>query len=206
MLDKKSQMKIQLANRLGLIATISVTCALCSCRDEEAHTRISRLEADSSSTQEALRFLLDKKSEDSENEYTIVDITGNGFAAAKSNNGTFLISCKGAEPYLDGHKLALKIGNPYFMTYSGFTVKARFGRRPPDVPGSASADQKTEWRIRYEQWEKALKEIDVSSIDELAPGAWTNVELILSPSKPEEVGYLSLRIETDQVALHKAKD
>jgi len=37
----------------------------------------------------------------------------------------------------------------------------------------------------------------------LAPGAWTKIDFALKETKPEDVAYLEVGIETDQISLRK---
>jgi hypothetical protein len=54
------------------------------------------------------------------------------------------------------------------------------------------------WRI----WERSLKRDEVPFTEHLLPGAWTKIELILTPAKPEDLGYIELELKTDQVTLN----
>jgi len=171
------------------------------------YTSLLRILAESEKgVNERITFIAKATFKGAQEKFAIIDPNGQGFSMVESNNGTFLISCKGAEQYLDGHKLILNIGNPYFMTYSGFTMKAKFGTRPPEFPKDAPAEQTAEWQKKYGEWEKTLKEKELFFTDELAAGAWSKVELVLAPSKPEEVAYVSVSMRTNQVSLRKPKE
>lgn len=218
-------------NSLGsMLRSTKIFCVLasayflCSCRDEEAQQRITQLETQLGAQKEIQKNIVeglvvrDKQFSDRitliarevykdyQEKFTSVDPTGQGFSAILSNNGSFLISCKGAEPYLDGHKLILDIGNPYFMTYIGFVIKAKFGTRAPEYPVDGSREQISKWQKENEEWQKTLVEKELNFPGELAAGAWSKVELILAPSKPEQVAYIALSMRTNEVSLRKPKD
>ncbi len=181
--------------RLLIPTFLLPTLILSACRDEEAHTRITKLQSDI----EAVKYLNGILIQQAFSTVpTPLDPTSKGYAYVPSNVGKLLVSCEGAESYLDGQKLILLIGNPFAMSFSGFTMKVRYGTRPPDATKdvSESQNQRTEW-------EKTLKSKDVSFTETLTPGAWTKVELILSPSKPEEVAYIDFQVATNQVSLRK---
>ena len=54
-----------------------------------------------------------------------LDPTSTGYAKADSNTGFFLVSCKKVEPYLNGHRVALAIGNPMGIRFNRFDVSPR---------------------------------------------------------------------------------
>ena len=89
------------------------------------------------------------------------------------------------------------------MSFSGFKLKVRFGARAPEakVPEGSVLDGLLALGKAERQWRKTLKEQEMSFVETLSPGAWTKVELVLSPSKPEEVRYIGIEIETGTVAL-----
>lgn len=197
---------------------------LAGCRDEAAHKRLDDLEKKVETQRKAITQLA-QWSEDRQKQvaeqiailakeafkgpqesFAAVDTSGQGFAILESNNGIFLISCKGAETYLDGHKLTLHIGNPYNMSYNGFTLKAKYGNRPSDFPKDGTAEEIAAWRETYTEWEKTLHQKDSSFTETLAPGAWTKIKMILTPSKPEELAYLSFGMATDEVSLRRVNE
>jgi len=218
-------MKILTVKNLGIVSLVISSIFLCSCRDDDANTKISQLETELTAQREAqAKFVAWVASRDQQvnkqitymadevykkffgENYAVIDPNGQGFAKIESNNGMFLASCKAAEPYLDGHKLTLNIGNPYYMKYSGFTMKVRFGTRPPDYLKEPTPEQTTQWQKKYNEWEKSLTYKELNFTDELLPGTWTKVEMILAPSKPDEVAYISVSMKTDQVSLLKSKE
>ncbi|MCC6356190.1 MAG: DUF3251 domain-containing protein [Verrucomicrobiae bacterium] len=137
---------------------------------------------------------------------TQIDLTSRTSFPVDSQAGRFLVSCDGVEPYLDGHRVTLEIGNPFNATFSGFELAIRFGRRPPTTtfdPSTATVATFESWRNQQKAWENSLRLQEVSFLDELPPGSWKRVEAILSPSKPDEVGYVDLLIKTDIVTLKK---
>ena len=197
---------------------------LCSCRDEGAQTRIAQIEAHLEKQREGqakfvewvvdrdkkvgeqITFMAKEVFKEFQEKYAVIDPNGQGFATVESNNGTFLVSCKAAEAHLDGHKLTLNIGNPYFMTYSGFTLRVKFGTRPPEYPKDATPEQLAEWQKANAEWQKTLKQKELAFTEELAAGAWTKAEMILAPSKPEEVGHVSISMTTNKVSLRKPNE
>ncbi len=122
-----------------------------------------------------------------------------GYVKLDTNAGYFLIACEDAQPYLDGYKVILKIGNPASVTYNGFTLEIEWGKE-------YIYDEKDPFGLlsirKYEEWKKSLRKETKSFTNQLLPGRWNKVELILTPAKPEEIKYIGLSMNTDTVALY----
>lgn len=69
-----------------------------------------------------------------------LDPDSKGYSYVSTDKGVFLFTVDGAEPFLDGHKIILRIGNPMNMTFSGFKLKVRYGKRPPAFPSFEAGD------------------------------------------------------------------
>jgi len=141
----------------------------------------------------------------------VIDLSGKGYATLDSGMGILLISCEDAQPYLDGHRLKLRIGNPLYMRFSGFTLTFKTGRRPPEIPTKVSTQQGglgaffQKWRKDSQEWKDSLKQSEESFAAELDPGSWTTVEATLSQTKPEDIGYMEVTISTSKVSLTPPK-
>lgn len=95
------------------------------------------------------------------------------------------------QPFLDGYKVILNLGNPTTATYRNFKLKVKWGKEfdyEKDEP---------------EEWRKSLKETEKRFLDELKPASWNKVELVLTPAKSEEIKYIELSMETDEVMLYE---
>lgn len=117
-----------------------------------------------------------------------LDPTSKGYTRLDTDGGYFFVALDGVNQYLDGYKLDLRIGNPAFVTYNGFKIKVRWGR-PWD------------FKSPYAEWEKTLKTKEVSFTEDLKPGEWNKVELVLSPAKSDEINFIELSMETDRISL-----
>ena len=105
-----------------------------------------------------------------------LDPTQKSFSVVMTNNGHLLMSCEDIQPYGDGQKLTLRIGNPYDMTYSGFSLTCRYGTRPPEVPAASdSTSAMLDWLIAHRKWRETLKEAKKEFGDKLYPGSWNKV-------------------------------
>jgi hypothetical protein len=113
-----------------------------------------------------------------------------GYQVINAGNGYFLVSIKDVQKYLDGCKVTLDIGNPMYATYTGFKIKARYGKRRPDDLS------------KLEEWVNSLREKEIDSTKSLKPGSWNEAVITLSPLNYDEFGHLMLSIDTNTVSLH----
>ena len=101
--------------------------------------------------------------------------------------GSLLVSVKGVEPYLDGCKLRIDVGNPNSFTVRSFHVNATWTRR-------LGEDEN-----RFD-WFKSLKKKSFNLEKQLLAGKWSPVELILPDTDPTAVGYIEISLNVDTVA------
>ncbi|MFH1552814.1 MAG: DUF3251 domain-containing protein [Candidatus Omnitrophota bacterium] len=124
----------------------------------------------------------------------MIDPAEKGFQKIETATGFFLVACESVEPYSDGYKLTLIIGNPSAVTYNGFILMVKWGKKF-DAGSTAT----------LEEWENSLKQkkhLFASNI--LRPGAWNRAELDLSPATAEELGFIQLIMATGGVTFGTA--
>jgi len=144
----------------------------------------------------AWQFLL-LKLKSTDNSEALFDASeSSGFSRVDSTSGFFLVSLKNVEPYLDGYKLTLNVGNPLSATYESLKFNVIWGKK------LNSADSLTDANA-YSKWEKTLRNKEVTIADKLQPGAWNKVTLVLSPAKSDELGHIKIRLNAGQVSLRK---
>jgi len=119
-----------------------------------------------------------------------------GFDKVESTSGFFLVSLQNVQPYLDGQRVTLHVGNPLSVTYSGFKIKATWSTRMPkfDPTDRQYSEKQRAWNAGKQQKEIALTQA-------LRPGAWNTVSFVVAPAKAENFGYLEVGIETNQVRM-----
>jgi len=133
-----------------------------------------------------------------------IDVTQKSYTPIHTPSGLLFIQCMGAEPYLNGHKLKLAIGNPLWATFDGFELTCLYGLKLPQMP-TGQHDSET-WKQYSEANDKSLKswrETKTSFTETIGPGVWKEVELILVPSSAEELGMITIALEIDAVHLRK---
>ena len=130
-----------------------------------------------------------------------LDVTKKDFSTVKSDVGTFLVSCQGVEPYLEGYKVHLQIGNPMAMLVSNPKITVEWGAALPK-PGVDMKDNNS----AYEGWKKSLQQTSITLTSNLRPGFWNDVELVVSPAKANELAHFKVSIQTDSVSLTHPPD
>jgi len=88
----------------------------------------------------------------------------------------FFASCKAIEPYLEGHKVQISIGNPHSFNFSN--VKGNLGYGKTIV---GAADQK----------------VEISLTESIRAGSWHTITVIVNPSKAEDMRELILELKAE---------
>jgi hypothetical protein len=122
-----------------------------------------------------------------QNSSAVFDPSSKGYQRVDTSSGSFLVSLKDIQPYADGYRLKLSIGNPSSAEYSGFSLTAKW--------------HKSFEKMTSEDWQKEQPEKTFTYTEKLFPGSWNTVSLILSPAQKEELGYIEISMSTDQVML-----
>lgn len=141
----------------------------------------------------------------------LIDISEKGFGRIDANLGTFFIVPDDVQPFANGYKLLLRIGNPHSIQYSGIKMTIEWGKEratSPKINDFAKFDEYikkyTEWQESEGEWKKQLKTKELSIIETLEPGAWTKVEITLSPATKDELGHLKLsQMKINKILLYK---
>jgi hypothetical protein len=115
-------------------------------------------------------------------------LTSRGFSRVDTSTGFFLVSVVNAQPYVNGYKVSLNVGNPLAADYDNVTMTFKWGRK---------WDQKQD----YGEWEKGLKTKAERILTQLKGGTWNRVEVVLAPATTEEVAFLSLSLEAPTISL-----
>ncbi len=120
-----------------------------------------------------------------------VNCDDSNFSWLQSDSLLFPVSCSRAEPYLDGYKLRLYIGNPYSATFTdvkldvtwgamGFLEMSLLGEEAPKVKSRSKT---------------------VSFSESLRPGTWNELPLVLSPANADEASRVTISLTIGSVQL-----
>lgn len=121
-----------------------------------------------------------------------LDPASKDYGRIDTDNGFFLVSCQDVRPYLDGYKVTLHVGNPLGVRFVGFKITARWG------PRYTGADNDYE---SYGRWIAGLKVKVFSFTDALEVGRWNEVELVLTETTANQIGYIQVSLDTNVVSM-----
>jgi hypothetical protein len=85
------------------------------------------------------------------------------------------------ERYLDGYKLEFRIANPTAMTINGFKLTVTWATR--------FKQKESDFKSWY-AWVKTWKTKNLDFTQDLVPGRWTAVSVMIPDTKPEDFGFL----------------
>lgn len=137
-----------------------------------------------------------------------ISATEKGYALTTNEYGSFPVSVAEATPYLDGHKLMLSIGNPLAVSILNGKVVIRYNRKEPDAPDvdklKDDGEKMKAWQkysSDYDAWKANTKTVESNIQKPIDGSSWNAFEAILSPSKPEELGYISVELKITGISL-----
>lgn len=114
-----------------------------------------------------------------------------GYGVAKTKQGIFLVTIQKLDPYLDGYRATLNIGNPHSLTMHGGDFQISWGL-PWNTKGKTFDEIKASRRSK-----------DFSIVKDFPPGAYTAVEVALTPARPEEVKDIFVEITWNRISLRR---
>lgn len=94
---------------------------------------------------------------------------GFGFVVAHESPLSFLVACTSLEPYLEGYRLTVDIGNPYSMQFEGINATVGYGENMFNT-----------------------KPRPVSTTEPLKPGAWTHMTVVINRVTAKDVRAITL--------------
>jgi hypothetical protein len=137
-------------------------------------------------------YMLGNKQEQ-QNEVTLNPASTNVYQRLDSGPLSFLISLQSVTPYLNGYKAAIDVGNPSTAHFKGVTIKYKWSK--PYDWNKYSVDS-------YKAWQSAVHTSEISVQNDISPGSWNPVEIVLIPASRDELGYFTISIESNTVSLN----
>jgi len=141
--------------------------------------RLKKLEQDSSLHQ----LLIESQSRRSRNSYAPLDCDTKKFGTVQTDDAThllILVACESIEPYLEGYRVVLDVGNPYFMSLPRVAGRLFFG--PLTYP---------------------RRSVEISLPQGLGPGRWTRTTVNVSPAVAADMRSLQADFQVEQVSLSR---
>jgi hypothetical protein len=87
----------------------------------------------------------------------------------------FFASCSKIEPYLEGHRITVTIGNPHTFNFSGVKGTLYYGTDFTDA---------------------LARQVEVSFPEVIRSGSWTTIQIVVNPSKVEHMRYVGLELNS----------
>ena len=132
-------------------------------------------------------FLLQRRIATLESSEATVSTEEEGYDVARTKFGPITVSTRSATPYLDGYKVKLRIGNMTNASFNG--AKLSLGWGPPFDTN------------KPEEWANSQKTKEMTLTTKLLSGAFTDVEVTLTPAKPEDIKTFTVGFELNQLEL-----
>ncbi len=118
------------------------------------------------------------------------DPSSQGYQRIETDNGSFLLSLSDLQPYADGYKAFINIGNPN---------AASFGHVELDVAwGAPMADGES-----AETFNRRLKTRVVTVPSKVEPAAWNKTAIVLSPAEKADLGFIRVGVRSKSVYLRR---
>jgi hypothetical protein len=141
---------------------------------------VGQLKADVKKDEEGVLFLLTKVDTTDGTQPASLSGSTKGFELAKTEYGSFLVSLVDVQPYLDGFKVTLSIGNPLYADITDGTISVKYGTSSTDSLSTVS-----------------------QPIDQpIAGGHWTDVVITVAPAKVEQLDYIGVSLDPTGMLLH----
>lgn len=118
---------------------------------------------------------------------------GRSYQVAETNIAPVLVSFTSATPIADGSQVRLQVGNLSTARFGGAELTLRYNKRMPqdeELRGS---------------WFKTQRETTAKISESLVPGTWNVISVSLPGIKPDELGYLSIKVKLDTVFMYEAR-
>lgn len=119
----------------------------------------------------------------------LLDPSEKGYGVITTDQGKFFISLDNVEPFLDGYRIVLRIGNPYAITFRDVRISADWNKKMPSD------------FAKYAEWAESKRTQEFSESTELKPGSWTTFRLALTETKSDQLGYLEVKLTTKGVRM-----
>lgn len=115
-----------------------------------------------------------------------------GFQRVDSSVCSFAVSIEDVQPFADGSRVRISIGNLSAADVTDVKLKVEWGARIPKQGGRKLVD-----------WQKSLQEKTIPLTERLRSGYWNRVAFTVPGTPPQQLGYLKLSMETGQIFLVK---
>jgi hypothetical protein len=168
-------MRIALASTCVGLLLLAAGCA--DERQEALQAKLGRLEAANAALAAQLKNVELQAERAASERVVFLKPEDSGYSVLKLDLGNITVRITDVQPYATGSKVSLQFGNLTSARIDGLRAQLEWGR--VDDSGAAQNDK--------------AKSRQVEFTEPLAPGAWTQAELVLAGVPPDELGFVRLK-------------
>ena len=129
------------------------------------------------------------------------DPTGDkSYQRVDTDVASFLVVLQHVQPYLDGQRVTLLIGNPNNVVFSGLEIHAMWTKRVPDAKLAPQQLEKA-----WNEYNSSQREKNITLTDTLRPGYWNKVSFTVAPAKADDFGALGIGLKVNSLRLAGGK-
>lgn len=130
----------------------------------------------------------------------VLNFASKSFTRLATPSGVLFVSVQDAQPYLDGYKVFLDIGNPSNASLVGGNLEISWGPKPRKPIGSEDTKQniRADWFL-----DRMVKTVELAQ--PIRSGSWNKVELILTPAKAADLELVEMSATFTSIGLATAQ-
>ncbi len=166
--------------------TLENKVAALEARVEDLENHVKEITPHINSVSKNIMNHVESQIKDIKNTVIVLNPVSNKFVKIETNVGTFLISVNKMEQTEKGYLLYIYIGNPYGITYSGATIRLRWGKKW----------DRSFAKLSFQGWRQSLTGAQYTFPGAMEPGKWTDVVVDVSPADQLEYVECELDIGT----------
>jgi hypothetical protein len=127
------------------------------------------------------------------------DTSEKGFSRINHDLGHFFVSFQNVQPFGDGQKVTLHLGNPLDVTFANVELLVEWSARVDwdKLEGEALENAKKAWEAT-----KHSKKIKLTK--EIQAGSWNPVDFVIAPAPSDKFGSFTVqKVDVSQVKLRR---
>lgn len=176
-----------LAIILGLIFSVTASAQTPPKKPSSTANRIGQLERKIQENEkhiQTLTTLVEELSSRGLSTFGTLDCDSHNFVELRPSGSHFLLfaTCKDVEPYLEGHRITISVGNPYAISVARITGKLWYGKNLYDSVINA-------------------RSVEIPMTSGLRSASWSTFVVNINPSKPEDLRSVTVLFELTTVSL-----
>lgn len=118
---------------------------------------------------------------------------GKGYQYIQTNVAPVIVSFVDSSAVGDGTRIRLQIGNLSSANFSGVALDVQYNKRMPSTADGV------------DDWNKSLMSIKATDPGDVSVGSWSYVDASLPGIKPDQLGYLAVKVKLDTLSLRQPK-